>query len=56
MENIYKILNDPEIEYTTTPKNVMKYVDFLHKVGTLKAKPASWKEMFFPEVHHLPGS
>lgn len=56
VENIYKILNDPEIEYTTTPKNVMKYVDFLHKVGTLKAKPASWKEMFFPEVHHLPGS
>ena len=53
---ILKMLNDPEIEYTMTPKNVMKYADFLHKIGSIKVKPASWKEIFFPEIHQLPGS
>jgi len=27
-----------------------------HKVGTLKNNPASWKDLFFPEIHDLPGS
>jgi len=25
-------------------------------VGMIKAAPASWKDLFFPEVHGLPGS
>lgn len=53
---IEKILNDPQVEYTMTPKNIGKYTDFMHKVGSLKTQPASWKEMFFPEVHDLAGS
>jgi len=28
----------------------------MYNVGTIKAKPASWKEIFAPEVHYLPGS
>jgi hypothetical protein len=27
----------------------------MHSVGTIKAKPASWKEMFFEELHDLKG-
>jgi NitT/TauT family transport system substrate-binding protein len=34
----------------------MKYADFMQKIGSIKAKPASWKDMFFPNVHNLPGS
>jgi NitT/TauT family transport system substrate-binding protein len=34
----------------------MKYFDFMHSVGTIKVKPASWKEIFAPEVHYLAGS
>ena len=56
VESILKMLNDPEIEYTMTPKNLMKYADFLYKIGSIKVKPASWKEMFFPEIHQLSGS
>jgi hypothetical protein len=26
------------------------------RVGTIKAKPAAWKELFFPLLHALPGS
>jgi NitT/TauT family transport system substrate-binding protein len=38
------------------PESTVKYADFMHSVGTIKMKPADWKELFFPEVHNLPGS
>jgi len=50
-----KILANPQVQYTLVPNNTMKYVDFMSKVGTIKKKPASWKDLFFPEVHDLPG-
>jgi NitT/TauT family transport system substrate-binding protein len=56
VENTEKILADPDIEYTLTPMNVVKYADFMYDVGSTKVKPASWKDMFFPEIHSLGGS
>lgn len=56
VDTIVKMLNDPEIVYTTTPQNVMKYVDFMNKIGAIKAKPASWKDLFFPNIHGASGS
>jgi NitT/TauT family transport system substrate-binding protein len=56
LEDILKMLNDPEIRYTTTPNNTMKYVDFMHKVGSIKVKPDSWKDMYFPSAQKLNGS
>ncbi|MDY7548357.1 ABC transporter substrate-binding protein [Glaciimonas sp. CA11.2] len=53
---IEKMLNDPNIEFTTTPKNSMKYAEFMQRIGMIKVKPSSWKEMFFPNVRNLPGS
>jgi NitT/TauT family transport system substrate-binding protein len=56
LENIERMLNDPQIVFTTTPQNVMKYVDFMAKTGAIKSRPDSWKDLFFPEAHALPGS
>ncbi|MGE5511526.1 MAG: ABC transporter substrate-binding protein [Bacteroidota bacterium] len=53
---ILAMLEDPQIEFTTTPKSIMKYVDFMHRTGALKVKPGSWKDMFFANAHTLPGS
>lgn len=50
------ILNDPNVEFTTTPKNIMTYVKFMQKIGFIKAKPEDWKELFFANVHGEPGS
>jgi NitT/TauT family transport system substrate-binding protein len=50
------MLNDPQIVYTTTPLNVMRYANFMAKVGLIKVKPDSWKDLFFPNVHTLAGS
>ena len=56
VQDILKMLNDPQIEFTQTPKRITQYADFLFKIGTIKHKPASWKDLFFPEIHHLSGS
>ncbi|HEX8031096.1 MAG TPA: hypothetical protein VF491_21660, partial [Vicinamibacterales bacterium] len=56
LDFVEKILNDPENVFTTTPQNVMKYAEFMHKVGSIKEKPAAWSDMFFPEIKDKQGS
>lgn len=53
---IQKQLEDPNIVFTTTPRNIQKYADFMFEVGSIKTKAASWKDIYFPEIHHLPGN
>lgn len=53
---IEKMVRDPENVFTTVPQNVMKYAEFMHKVGSIREKPASWQDMFFPDVHGVAGS
>jgi NitT/TauT family transport system substrate-binding protein len=56
MPEILKMLEDPDIKFTLAPERIMKFVEFMNRVGTLKNKPATWKDLFFPEVHGLAGS
>jgi len=56
VSEIVEVLSDPHIRFTTTPENVMKYADFMHTIGSIKNRPASWKDLFFPEIHGAPGS
>jgi NitT/TauT family transport system substrate-binding protein len=56
VDEIVKMLDDPQMVFTTTPQNVMKYVDFMIKTGSIKVKPDSWKDLFFPNIQGLPGS
>ena len=55
-EELLPQLLDPETQFTTTPQNVMTFARFMYEVGTIKTQPESWKDMFFPAVHGLPGS
>ena len=56
VEELLKMMEDPLVEYTLTPKSIMKTAEFMAKVGTIKEKPSSWKDLFFPNVHGLQGS
>ncbi len=56
VDEIVEVLNDPHVKFTTTPENVMKYATFMHDVGSIKNRPASWKDLFFPEIQGAPGS
>jgi NitT/TauT family transport system substrate-binding protein len=51
-----KLIRLPENEWTMTPKKVMAYAEFMSRNGLIPAKPESWKDLFFEEVHNLPGS
>lgn len=56
VKDIVEMLSSPDVNFTTTPERIMKFADFMYRVGTVKKKPTSWKEMFFPEAHGMPGS
>lgn len=56
VDEIVKVLDDPHVKFTTTPENVMKYATFMHDIGSLKNRPASWRDLFFPEIHGAPGT
>jgi NitT/TauT family transport system substrate-binding protein len=56
VDNIARMMNDPQIVFMTTPQNVMKYADFMAKTGAIKVKPDTWKDLFFPNVYGMPGS
>ena len=55
-EKLIAMLNDPEVQFTVTPQNVMKQAEFMFKTGSIKMKPASWKDLFFPEAQGLSGN
>ena len=56
LDELEKMVADPDVAYTTTPAKVMQFVLFMHKVGRIKKKPNSWKDLFFPEAHGMDGS
>jgi NitT/TauT family transport system substrate-binding protein len=56
LEMVTKVVTGPNVEWTLTPAATMKFAKFMRKVGTTKHEPASWQEMFFPEIGGLNGS
>jgi NitT/TauT family transport system substrate-binding protein len=53
---IEKMMASPDLKHTIVPLNTIKYAQFMHKIGSLKNLPASWKDYYFPEVHGMQGS
>ncbi len=53
---VAKMIVLPENEWTITPKKVMEFARFMNSVGAIPAAPDSWKDVFFSEIHNLPGS
>jgi NitT/TauT family transport system substrate-binding protein len=55
VDDILAMINAPDYAFTLTPQKVYKTAEFMNKIGSIKSKPASWKDLFFPEVHGLQG-
>lgn len=55
-EEVQKMFEDPDTEFVTTPKDIMQYVTFMAKAGTIKTKPAVWSDMFVPVFKTRQGS
>jgi len=50
------VIKSPESSFDLAPRSVMTFAKFMAQRGIIKTAPASWTEMFFPEVQNLPGS
>jgi NitT/TauT family transport system substrate-binding protein len=55
-EEMIRFISDPDNIWTTVPQQTMTFAGFMHKVGTMKRLPASWKDLYMPECHELAGS
>ena len=55
-DEIVRVLQDPDINFTTAPQAMLKYLNFMNAVGTLKSNTANWKDLFFPEIHNISGN
>jgi sulfonate transport system substrate-binding protein len=56
IEDITEILLAPDYIFDQTPRGIGEAMRTMHQAGILKAQPQSWKDMYFPETHRLPGN
>jgi NitT/TauT family transport system substrate-binding protein len=55
-DELAAILADPDVEFTPVPANTLRYAEFMHSIGSIENRPASWRDLFFSEIHDRPGS
>lgn len=53
---LIKIIDNPQFEFTISPKNTYPLAEFLYRVGAIKTKPTSWEDYFFQDSKLLQGS
>jgi NitT/TauT family transport system substrate-binding protein len=56
VDDLVKMMESPGVSFTLVPTGFERVAGFMHKVGTIKTAPASWKDMFFPNAQAMPGS
>lgn len=56
LDFVKSVATAPGTVWTMKPEGTEAVADFMYKIGTLKAKPSSWKDYFFPEAYELNGS
>jgi NitT/TauT family transport system substrate-binding protein len=55
LDDLLKMMNDPDIVFTLTPHRILKTAEFMHKTGRIKNKPAAWQELFFDNLKDREG-
>ncbi|MFG1430962.1 ABC transporter substrate-binding protein [Xanthobacter sp. V2C-8] len=53
---VTEVLSDPDTRYTLVPLGTLKFADFMNSIGAIKAKPESFKDFTFPDLHAASGS
>jgi len=44
---LIKVIKNPQVQFKVAPQNTLVMGQFLHEVGAIKTKPASWRDYFF---------
>jgi len=56
LDFVDRVVSGPQVRWTMTPENTMKFARFMVTNGMMKDVPASWKDYFFPDIHGTNGS
>jgi NitT/TauT family transport system substrate-binding protein len=57
VDEVEGLLRDPKLlQFVSVPMRVMPYVHFMHRRGQIKNLPASWKDLFWENMHDRDGS
>jgi NitT/TauT family transport system substrate-binding protein len=56
LEEVLPLVQDPDTRFSATPDGVMTFANFLASISSIKQKPASWTDLFVPQLHGRKGS
>lgn len=54
--DVYAIISDKHVKFSTTPTGSLKFADFMYQIGSVKQKASRWQDLYFPEIHTRSGS
>jgi NitT/TauT family transport system substrate-binding protein len=53
---VLKVIKDPKTQFRVAPQNTLGLAQFLHQVGAIRSRPASWRDYFFAHPAIADGS
>jgi NitT/TauT family transport system substrate-binding protein len=53
---LLSIIRDPQVQFRVAPENTLGLAQFLHGIGAIRNRPASWKDYFFEDAATAGGS
>ena len=56
VDELVAVIKQPGAVFSATPLRSMLWADYMHRIGMIKQKPASWKDFTFPFIHDRAGS
>ena len=56
LDDLVAIVKQPGAIFSATPQRSMLWAEYMHRIGLIKQKPASWKDFTFPMIHDRNGS
>ena len=56
LDFVDRVVSGPQLHWTMTPENTMKFARFMVTNGMLREPPASWRDYFFSKIHNADGS
>lgn len=56
VDELVAIIKKPGAIFSATPERSMLWAEYMHRIGLIKQRPASWKDFTFPFLHDRKGS
>ncbi len=56
VDTVAGLIAHPEVSYDTTPRGIGIFTGFMARIGSIRNKPADWRDLFFPDIHDRAGS